>query len=139
MAEYALLINGEKQEFRHYAERPEHIPHKNVEWYPVVREYGEPFEGVENDAYVIRTVDPDTLPPVVPDRVTPRQARMALLAVGLYETVEALVSAQDSEIQVAWQYSNFIYRNDPFINGLAELINLTPTDLDNLFIAAKEL
>lgn len=32
---YALFINGEFQSTRRLPERPPHIPHKNVEWYPV--------------------------------------------------------------------------------------------------------
>lgn len=35
MAQFALFVGGEFQETRHYDERPDHIPHKDVAWYPV--------------------------------------------------------------------------------------------------------
>lgn len=139
MAEFALLINGEKKEFRNYDERPPHIPHKNVEWYPVVREYGDPFEGVENDAYVIRTVDPATIPPPVPDRVSPRKARLALLAIGKLDAANAVVSQAGSETQIAWEFSTYVLRNDPSVIALASAIGIDSEGLDLLFIEAAKL
>lgn len=139
MAEYALLINGEKQEFRNYAERPESIPHKGVEWYPVAREYGEPFEGVENDAYVIRTVDPATLPPPVPDRVSPRQARLALLAIGKLDAANAAIEKSGDATKIAWEFSSYVLRNDPDVIALASAVGLDDSALDQLFIKAAKL
>lgn len=139
MAEYALLINGEKQEFRYYDSRPPHIPHKNVEWYPVLREYGEPFEGVANDVYVIRTVDPASLPPSVPDRVSPRQARLALLAANKLTDANAAVEQAGEATKLAWEFSTYVLRNDPDVIALAAAIGIDATALDTLFIEAAKL
>lgn len=139
MAEYALLINGTKQEFRDLSERPPHIPHKNVEWYPVVREYGEPFEGVESDSYVIRTVDPATLPPSVPDRVSPRQARLALLAIDKLDAANAAVEKAGLATKVAWEFSTYVLRNDPDVIALAASIGIDEAALDQMFIEAAQL
>ena len=139
MAEYALLIDGTKQEFRDLPERPPHIPHKNVEWYPVVREYGDPFEGVESDNYVIRTVDPATLPPPVPDRVSPRQARLALLAINKLDAANAAVAQAGTATKLAWEYSTYVLRNDPNVIALASAIGIDEAALDQMFIEAWKL
>lgn len=139
MAEYALLIDGTKQEFRGLPERPPHIPHKNVEWYPVVREYGEPFEGVESDTYVIRTVDPATLPPPVPDRVSPRQARLALLAIDKLDAANAIVAQAGPSTHIAWEFSTYVLRNDPDVIALAAAIGIDEAALDQMFIEAAQL
>lgn len=38
MAEFALFVDGAFREIRRYKARPDDIAHKNVNWYPVVRE-----------------------------------------------------------------------------------------------------
>lgn len=139
MAEYALLINGEKQEFRNYAERPEHIPHKSVEWYPVVREYGGPFEGVDGDAYVVRTVDPSTLPPPIPDRISPRQARLALLSIGKLDVANAAIEQSGDATKIAWEFSSYVFRNDPDVIALASVIGIDADALDQMFVEAAKL
>ena len=59
MQQYAQLIGGEFDQMMTLPERPPDIPHKNVAFYPVVREEGiEAFEGISGDAWVIRTALP---------------------------------------------------------------------------------
>lgn len=136
MTEFALLMGGQFRETRHYEKRPENIKHKSVEWFPVVREYGEPFEGIDDGAYVIRTVDPATLPPPVPQSVSAAAARRALLAAGLLETVEAAVAAADRETQIMWEYETQLHREHPKIVALGSGLGL---NLDALFVAAGQL
>jgi hypothetical protein len=133
--EYALLINSELQETRNYDERPENIPHKNVEWYPVKREEGEDFQGVEDDFYVFRT----TPAVVIPEGVTPRQARLALNAIDKLDEVNAAVAQADKSFQIAWEFSNEVKRYDPGVLAIAEIVNLSSQQLDELFLAAKDL
>lgn len=140
MNEYALLINNQFKEIRQYAEKPDDIQHKNITWHNVVREYGlEEFTGIENDVWIIRTIDPATLPPVVPTMVTPRQVRLLLLQQDLLDEVETLIASQPREIQIAWEYALEFQRNDPLLNTLAQNLNLTEQELDNFFIAAANL
>jgi hypothetical protein len=80
MTQYALVIDGQSVEFRDYPQRPSDIPHKKVAWYPVFRGFGEPFEGLENGVWVVRTVDPAMLPPSVPEFITRRQCALELYA-----------------------------------------------------------
>jgi hypothetical protein len=59
MNEYALLIANTFREIRRFGAKPANIPHKNVTWHLVVREFGlETFAGVENNNWVIRTALP---------------------------------------------------------------------------------
>lgn len=138
MPEFALLIGGVFSEIRRYDERPSDIPHKGVEWFPVVRSYGEPFEGVDGDAWVIRTVDPATLPPPVPDSVSPRQARLALLEIGLLDAANAAVSQADAQTSIAWEFSTSVVRNDPGVKAIAQAIGLNDAAVDNLFIRGSQ-
>lgn len=94
MAEFSLCVGGVFQEIRRLPARPINIPHKGVTWFPVVREYGEPFEGVEDDNYVVRTVNPATLPPPVPGVISDRQffEQMAEAGLATQEEAEAAVA-----------------------------------------------
>lgn len=89
MNEFALYIGGEFRELRRYDEQPPDIEHKQVTWHPVVREYGEPGVSLENGTHYIRTVDPATLPPPVPDAISDRQFFQQLAVMGLITEQEA--------------------------------------------------
>lgn len=139
MAEFALLIAGEFRDIRPFNEKPDDIPHKSVVWLPVVRAFGEPFEGESGDAYMIRTIDPATLPEPVPTSVTPRQARLALLAAGKLTQANAAVAASDEETQLAWEFAGSVMRNDAGVVSLGAAIGLDTTALDDLFRTASKL
>lgn len=72
MNEYALFINGTFEYIKRFEEIPVNIPHKNVEWFPVVRETVDnstqnykttTTESVlEQGNYVIRTTISDMTP-----------------------------------------------------------------------------
>jgi hypothetical protein len=86
---------------------------------------------------------PTPPPPPVPIEVTQRQARMALLSVGLLSTVEAAINALPdpprTEARIAWDFSNTIQRSNPFVSQLAALLGFTESQLDELFITAAGL
>jgi len=139
MPEFACLMNGEFREIRNFGERPVDIPHKFVQWLPVVREYGDAFTGVEGDNYVIRTVDPSTLPEPVPESVSPRQTRLALLAAGKLDAANAAVAQSDEATKIAWEFATQVNRNDPGVIALAQAIGIDSDALDALFIAAGKI
>ena len=141
MSEFALLINSTFREFRYYDEQPEDIPHKGVMWLPVSRVYGEPFDGLENGVWVVRTVDPATLPPPVPESITPRQCRLILAQQHLLDSVEAMIAQQDRATQITWEYALEFRRDDPLLNALAgpDKLNLSKEQIDQFFIASAQL
>lgn len=139
MNEYALLIDGIFQEIRRYPERPEDILHKGVTWHDVLREYGEPFTGLVNGVWTIRTVDPATLPPPVPYSITPRQCRLILSQQGMLASVEQTIAGMDEATRITWEYALEFRRDDPLLNALAVNLGLTSEQIDAFFIAATQL
>jgi hypothetical protein len=140
MAEYALLINGEFKEIRQYTERPQDIEHKDVRWYPVVREYGpEEKAHIQDDYWLIVSIDPATIPPPVPLSITPRQARLILLQQGLLPYVEKTILEQDEATRITWEYASEFRRDDPLLTGIAKNLNLTDEQIDQFFIEAAKL
>lgn len=101
MNEYALLIGGLFQEIRWYDERPPNLPHKNATWHDVLREFGSSFQGIVDDVWVIRTPDPATLPPPVPEMITRRQCALQLLATQYITPTEALAMTKSAEVPAA--------------------------------------
>jgi hypothetical protein len=86
---------------------------------------------------------PEIITPVVPQEVTPRQARLALLRAGLLTTVNNYVAsvtgAEGDSMRVEWEFANMISRTDPLIVSLAPALGLTPAQIDQLFIQAAIL
>ena len=66
----------------------------------------------------------------------PRQARLALLAAGLLDLVEAWVATQNRAVQIEWQVAPKIRRNWPLIANAAADLGLTDAGLDALFAQA---
>lgn len=81
--------------------------------------------------------------PVVPAKVTMRQARLALLGAGLLSTVttaiDALAEPQKSAAMVEWEYSSEVHRNKPFVLTLGAALGLSSAQLDALFVQAATL
>lgn len=103
---------------------------------------------VDNGAWVVTDqakIDAlhQTLPQAVPELVTMRQARRALLGAGLLSSVDAAIAAlpepQKSEAVIEWEYASEVWRNKVFVTTLAEGLGLTSAQLDDLFIAASKL
>lgn len=81
--------------------------------------------------------------PQVPQQVTMRQARLALLQAGLYATVNSAITNMAGEVgdaaRIEWEYSQIVMRRYPLITSLATILNLTDEQLDTLFIQATQL
>ena len=70
--------------------------------------------------------------------ITMRQARLQLLEVGLLDDVEALV-ALDRKSQIEWEYASEVYKQSPLIETVKGGLNLTDTQIDNMFVEASKL
>ncbi len=95
------------------------------------------------DGTVIKELDRPAPVNHVPQSVSMRQARLALLGAGLLSTVDAAIAAQaeplKSQIEIEWVYATEIDRQWPTLLALAPALGLDSEDLDNLFIAASQL
>ena len=87
------------------------------------------------------------VPPVevngVPQTVTMRQARLALLGAGKLSLVDAAIDGmpepQKSAARIEWEYSNEVQRNNSFVSALGPALGMTEEQIDQLFIAAAKL
>lgn len=81
--------------------------------------------------------------PQTPLRVTMRQARLALHAVGLLSQVEAAIDAlpepSRTEARIEWDFSSEVFRERDFVLMLGASLGLTSEQMDDLFITAAAL
>jgi hypothetical protein len=79
--------------------------------------------------------------PVVPAQISMAQFRKALLASGLLDDVESLMSRPDTSrsLGIDWEYATEVRRSAPQWADLFARIDKTTTDLDAVFLLAKTL
>jgi hypothetical protein len=81
--------------------------------------------------------------PIVPQVVTMRQARLALLQTGKLATVNAAIAGmagtQGDAARIEWEFSSEVKRSQPLVMALAPALSMTSADLDALFILAAGL
>lgn len=158
MSEFALVVSGQLLETRNLPERPPNIEHKSVEWFPVVREYGESFTGVDGDSYVFRTVDPATLPAPVPQSISDRQFFQQLaiqdviteqeaenaVAIGeipaaMTALIEMLPEQARFDARMTLKGATVFERHHEMVDTIAWLYGWTSEQVDDLFRAAGAL
>ena len=74
----------------------------------------------------------------VPQSITPLQAKLQLLKIGLLDEVEALVTG-DRTAQLYWEYASVIERDNAVLLLMANSIGLTSEQVDEMFISASKL
>jgi len=81
--------------------------------------------------------------PSVPNSVTPRQLKLALLASGDLDRIEAFVAspAVPRDAQISWNNAIEYRRDDMMLNSMAAVLDppMSPEQIDNIFRAAAEL
>ena len=79
-------------------------------------------------------------PPVVPEAITMRQARLALLAADLLDSVDAAISSlpspQREAARIEWEYATEVRRDSPTMALIGAALGLTEEQIDALFIDA---
>lgn len=79
----------------------------------------------------------------IPQEVTMRQARLALLDTGLLSNVQTAINGlpepAKTKAQIEWDYSNALQRSNSFVATLGGALGLDSEALDNLFIQAATL
>jgi hypothetical protein len=112
-------------------------------WLPVVdtedeaTEHGDAVLTVEDGR--VRRHRPSASP-VVPQEVTMRQARLALLGAGLLPGVDAAIESLDephrTAARIEWEYAQAVERYSPLTEMLGSALGLTSESIDALFFAA---
>ena len=75
----------------------------------------------------------------VPQQVTMRQARLALLSAGLLDDVEAVITAAGREAQIQWEYASVVERSNPVIAIVQQQQGMADAQIDDLFREAAKL
>lgn len=76
--------------------------------------------------------------------ISPRQISLALLSLGITETqviaaINQLSSPQKEQGMIAWNRSNYFVRTEPAVAMIGQLMGLTSSQLDQVWIIGKEL
>lgn len=120
--------------------------------------YGTPddesaIRALEEEAIALRAELRSYLPPypeptappavIVPQRITARQAQLALLSAGLLDDVEAIIEALPanvrSQVRIEWDRATHVERGSTVTQMVATALGLTATQVDDLFVAAAGL
>ena len=75
----------------------------------------------------------------VPQQVTMRQARLALLSAGLLGDVEVVIAAAGRAAQLEWEYAAVVDRSNPAVAIVQQQKALTDAQIDDLFREAAKL
>ena len=75
----------------------------------------------------------------VPQQVTMRQARLALLSAGLLDDVEMVITAAGRAAQLEWEYAAVLDRSNPAVAIVQQQKALTDAQIDDLFREAVKL
>ena len=75
----------------------------------------------------------------VPQQVTMRQARLALLSAGLLDDVEAAITGAGPAAKIEWDYATEVQRSSGLVPAMAAALGMTDEQIDALFIDAEKL
>jgi len=86
---------------------------------------------------------PEPIPPhvvVIPQVISMRQARLALLQANLLATVETAIQAStDEAMKIEWEYATEVRRDWTSLIDLSEALGMTSQQMDELFLLASTL
>ena len=77
--------------------------------------------------------------PVVPSKVTMRQARLQLAELGVYQTVNIAVATMGDMAQIEWEYAIDVERSNSITQAMIALLGWTEEQTDAYFTAASLL
>jgi hypothetical protein len=90
------------------------------------------------DGEFVSVPEPAPIVPV-PQSVSMRQARLALLAAGLLDDITEAIQALGQAAAIEWEYATEVRRDSPLIAMVQANNDLTDTAIDDLFREAATL
>jgi hypothetical protein len=78
-------------------------------------------------------------PTIVPQTVSPRQARIALLNANLLDQVNTALNTAGGVALITWEYASSFSRADPMVASIGSALNLTSAQIDDMFRQASLL
>jgi len=103
------------------------------------------FEAATEAACLVELarLNPLDFPAIVPEAVTMRQARLALLSAGLLHKVNAIIAAmpgvQGDAARIEWEFSSEVKRKQALVTALGPALGMSGAQLDKLFLKARSL
>lgn len=96
------------------------------------------------EAWEVVALTPEEAAARVPQVVSMRQARLALLGAGLLDDVEAAIAAIPDPIerraaQIEWEFGQEVNRQHGLVSMLGPALGLSDAQIDALFIQASQL
>ena len=96
------------------------------------------YVGQEIPAESVLWIAPAPVPqPVIIPTLSMRQARLALLSLGLLDEVEAAITTTENRIW--WDYSPSVERSNPLVIAVLTALGKTSTEIDAMFISAAAI
>jgi hypothetical protein len=71
--------------------------------------------------------------------VSMRQARLQLLAIDSYATVNGAIATMPEAAQIEWEYATEVQRSNPLVPAMAGLLGWSEDDTDLYFTEAGKL
>jgi hypothetical protein len=112
------------------------------------REHGPALliDGMWTQNYIVSDLTADEIEamrPPIPQSVSMRQARLALLSYGLLDDVEAVIitmnEPQRTQTQIEWEYAQTVERDNALVAALGPALGLDDAAIDSLFTLAATL
>jgi len=79
----------------------------------------------------------------IPQSVSMRQARLAMLSAGILDAVESMIAAMEGDAgkaaRIDWEFAKDVRRDWPLVAELGAQLGMTEDQIDELFIAAAEI
>lgn len=94
------------------------------------------YDGITFNAPTVEIPEPEL---VIPDRLSRRQFRLALIDAGLIEQVEGWVATQDIRTQAAYADSSTFLRTDEMLQQGFAGLGFSQAQVDEFFTAASTL
>jgi hypothetical protein len=90
----------------------------------------------DEEAQAIQAENDANKPIIIPN-ISMRQARLALLADGLLDDIDAALSTP--EYKIWWEYSTVVERNNYLVNDILKILGKSDEEIDQMFIGASQL
>ena len=71
--------------------------------------------------------------------ITMAQCRKELLASGYLATIKTAIAAQPEAVQIDWEFSSTVRRDNPLVTAMAAVLNLSSDQVDAMFTRASLL
>ena len=130
--------------YNSYPREPETMPVYDGATQKIIEDGTEVIDGLTYKKYIVTPLTQAELDAnfkaTVPDVISMRQARLALLGAGLLATAEsAIANGTDEAMKIEWEYATEVRRDWESLITMATALGISEEGLDNLFIAGGEL